>query len=49
MVVISELTLEEKRDMDSRDTAEQRYLLGKCSGYDMSSSSLSISVPLDRR
>jgi hypothetical protein len=29
MVVINELTLEEKRDMDSRDTAEQRDWLGK--------------------
>jgi hypothetical protein len=32
MIVINELTLEEKRDMDSRDFAEQRDWLGKCSG-----------------
>jgi hypothetical protein len=32
MVVISELTLEEKRDMDSRDTVERRDWLGKWSG-----------------
>jgi hypothetical protein len=48
-MVISELALEEKQDMDSRDFAERRDWLGKWSGQDLSSSSLSISVPLDRR
>jgi hypothetical protein len=32
MLVISELTLEEKRNMDSRETAERRDWLAKWSG-----------------